>query len=118
MEIAQLEAAKVAFDNEFEGLDDGKLLHRQIVQLAAAYLKLRIDWSSSDLAGRIEIDATRTKAHDAFIAIFDAFTRRAAARGSTLAWRRVFGTGGAAEERKRLGDFACYLAFDLAIRAR
>ena len=118
MDLLQLERARLGFESDLPEVEGGLQFRRQLTELGFDYLKLRIDWASSAPANRQEIDAARTRAHDAFIAALDMFTRRASAQGATLARRKSFGTGGVAEERKRIGDFACYLAFDLAIQAR
>lgn len=118
MDFSELKAVCFGFDDESALLNDYPALLQQVRRLAGEYLKSRIDWVNAEPDKLAEIDIARSRAHNAFISALDALTRYAAAKGSGLEWRRVLSHGGDTEERKRIGDFACYIAFELAIQAR
>ncbi|HEX3663928.1 MAG TPA: hypothetical protein VHU23_01675 [Rhizomicrobium sp.] len=116
--IPDLENSFSAFEQDLALLEDGDELRQQLVRLAGEYLMARIQWAFYDASQRGSAGSNRTRAHDAFIAALNAFTRKAAAGGSSLGWRRTFSVNGEVEERKRIGDFACYIAFRAALQAR
>jgi hypothetical protein len=116
--MTDLEKARVGLDDDLKLLKDGPRLALTLRLCAVEYLQARLAWSMTPQAQRADIDAARTRAHDAFLASLNAITRAAAAEGATLNWRKAFAVAGEVEERKRLGDFACYLAFRVAVAVR
>jgi hypothetical protein len=88
-------------------------LLRELEAAAVRYARLRVDWLLCEPAQRSDLAATRTRAHDAFIACCDILARAMAEAGEDSSWRRRLGT-----DRKDIGDFACYLHAVLGIAAR
>ena len=88
-------------------------LKGQLYRAAARYGALRAEWALADPAGRQALDGPRRAAHDAFIDACNILSRNMAERGESVEWRRELG-----EDRKKLGDFACWLALELALSAR
>jgi hypothetical protein len=88
-------------------------LRDQLYHAAARYAGLRADWALADPAGREALDALRRAAHDAFIDACNILSRNMAERGESIEWRRELG-----DDRKTIGDFACWLSLSLALSAR
>ena len=86
-------------------------LKRALFGAAARYAHLRVEWFLADAEGRVAVDATRTKAHDAFIDSCNILSRAMASEGNS--WRRLLG-----DDRKEIGDFACHVHASLGVRAR
>jgi hypothetical protein len=118
MNMRDLDVARLGLEEMLENIDNGRRIHEQLVSLAADYLGLRVAWGVGDVEKRLKIDEARSRAHDAFLTLLNAATRRAAGNGHSLEWRNPFSLLSESEERKSLGDFACYLAFYAALVAR
>ena len=88
------------------------LLH-QMRRAAARYAGLRAEWALASVEARPGLEDTRSFAHDAFIDACNILSRNMAARGESIEWRRELG-----DDRKTLGDFACWLTLSLALSAR
>jgi len=88
-------------------------LRDQLYHAAARYAGLRADWALADPADRAALDGPRRSAHDAFIDDCNILSRSMVACGESINWRRELG-----DDRKNLGDFACWLTLSLALSAR
>jgi hypothetical protein len=62
---------------------------------------------------RQDADAGRTAAHNAFIDALNILSRAMKKEGKDNEWRRLLG-----DDRKEIGDFACFLVAHLGILAR
>ncbi len=91
----------------FHGLLD------QMRRAAARYAALRTEWALGSAEARTELEAARSSAHDAFIDACNILSRNMAARGESIEWRRELG-----DDRKKIGDFACWLTLSLALSVR
>lgn len=80
---------------------------------AADYARLRVDWQLSTPAERVLMDAVRTKAHDTFIEACEMMSRCMEDEKEDISWREELGN-----DRKEIGDFACYLHLILGLVAR
>lgn len=106
-------------------LDEASKIHQQIcssqwgelvdelVSCAIRYAELRVAWARASIEERIEIDATRTRAHEAFIDACNILSRNMASAGEDNSWRAAIGN-----DRKTIGDFACLLHCVIGIQAR
>ena len=107
--------AKEIYCDMRENLDrhDGDLmeLYDDMIARAVRYAHIRSGWNALTREQRAEKDSARTSAHDAFIVGLNIVARIQGDTGSR--WRERL-----TEDRKRIGDFACYLALFEAIRAR
>ncbi len=70
-------------------------------------------WELLSTKERISADKSRTMEHDAFIASVNVLARISAAEEIDNSWREELG-----ENRKRLGDFACWIAYITGISNR
>lgn len=84
-----------------------------VLSASVAYAHARARWQLASAADRREADAARTRLHEGLIAAVNALSRNAAARGRDIEWRRELG-----DDRKRIGDFACWCAAFLGIEGR
>ena len=80
---------------------------------AAAYAKTRNDWETMSREERIETDARRSSRHDVFITSINILARIAEKEGIDNSWRDELG-----DERKRIGDFACFISYITGISNR
>lgn len=84
-------------------------LYRQAVE----YAKFRSQWSFLTFEQRKEIDPSRTISHNAFIDSANILSRNMTKQGEDNSWRATLG-----DDRKVIGDFACYVALYLALESR
>jgi hypothetical protein len=86
---------------------------KALVQAAVRYARLRVDYLRATPEAKQQIGSERSAAHDAFIAACDELASRMHAAGQDTAWRIEL-----TEDRKTIGDFACYIHCILGIWAR
>lgn len=86
-----------------------KSLHKNAVR----YAKLRADWFLVDREQRELMHEERRSAHNVFIDACNIMNRNMIKNGEDASWRKELG-----DDRKVIGDFACYLSFVLGIKAR
>jgi hypothetical protein len=91
---------------------DAELL-ADVLRAAIRYSQLRAEWMLMTIEERREIDARRTAAHNAFIDALNILSRAMKKAGQDNEWRRLLG-----DDRKEIGDFACFLTAHLGILAR
>ena len=85
----------------------------EMIRCAVRYAQLRVEWELSSIEERIEMDPTRSRAHDAFIDACNILSRNMSSAGEDNSWRETIGS-----DRKSIGDFACMLHYFLGIKAR
>jgi hypothetical protein len=88
-------------------------LKADLMNLAVRYARIRVDWLAADAEKQSEVGEDRARAHDAFIAACDILGRNMQKQGEDASWRHDLGN-----DRKRTGDFACYLHCILGLSAR
>jgi glutathione S-transferase len=95
--------------------DDPKLRGLQRAWLVAAvrYAQARAEWFLAPREERIGMDRHRTQLHEAFIDSCNALSRNLARLEKDVDWRRRLG-----DDRKTIGDLACYLHCLLGLEAR
>lgn len=88
-------------------------LAESLLKSAVRYARIRVDWLLRDNEQRVDLEAERTSAHNAFISQCDILARNMANVGEDASWRCQIGT-----DRKAIGDFACLLHAVMGINAR
>ncbi len=88
-------------------------LRAAVFRQAIDYTFLRTQWQMMDRQQRQEIDARRTITHTAFIDTVNILSRNMAEQNEDNSWRAVLG-----DDRKVIGDFACYINLFLSLSAR
>lgn len=91
--------------------EDILYIRRMLQEKAVRYAHFRAGWSLKTRQEKLDTDDHRTSAHDAFISTLNMMA--AAEQDTGEMWRQKLGT-----DRKRLGDFACYIALFMALDAR
>lgn len=90
-----------------------KSLSDKLIESAAQYAQIRVNWYFSKLDEKIELDKERTLAHEVLIDSCNALARNMKAAGEDDSWRSSLGN-----DRKRIGDFACIVHALIGIEAR
>ncbi len=88
-------------------------LNRDLILCAVRYARLRTDWILATPEARREMDAGRTAAHNALIDSTNTLSRAMLKAGEDTAWRRKLG-----DDRKEIGDWACYVHAHLGLLAK
>ena len=90
-----------------------KELWDDFVQRCFKYTLVRCKWEFMDYQERIDADPSRTRMHDTVIDSIEILARLANKEGMDTTWRDDLGN-----ERKRLGDFACFVTYITGIANR
>lgn len=98
---------------------DAMELYEELSQTAAKYSYFRSNWSLWDREEKRSKDESRTACHNSLIIKFNMLARYLKMQSKEAAWRDELGY----EEddrynRKRIGDFGCFIAFVNGINAR
>jgi len=109
--MLSLNQAKLSY--ELVNQSSLKSLKNAVFRQAIDYAQLRGQWQLLDRQQRQEIDERHTIAHNAFIDSINILSRNMAKQDEDISWRAVLG-----DDRKVIGDFACYIAQFLALQAR
>lgn len=102
------------------GNDSGSLeLYDELIETATRYASFRAKWLLMSKEEKMDSDPSRSSCHDSLITKFNMLARFLKMQGKSAGWRDVLGY----EEddkynRKRIGDFGCYLAFVNSLLAR
>lgn len=97
---------------EQEDIELSKLLE-ELIKRAVDYAGIRSRWLSMSTNEVVRMNTTRTQYHDAFIASVDAVSSYMLKKGYGENWRGLLG-----EDRKCIGDFACFICYIQSINAR
>ena len=92
---------------------DVKEIWDDLIQNSIEYAAIRSKWLTYTKDERREKDPTRTAKHNVVISSFNMLSRYLQKDGKDIKWREQLG-----DERKRIGDFACYIAFIFGLNAR
>jgi hypothetical protein len=95
-----------------------QFLFNELIGAAVRYGQLRANWRLADGDERRRVEDERTRAHDLFIDACNALSRACARAGESTDWRAAWGEARTGEERRRIGDFACFIAYQLMLEAR
>lgn len=98
---------------------DALEIYEELVQKANEYSAIRAKWLLLDREQKMEIDPRRTSCHDSLIVKFNMMARYLKMQGKSASWRDELGyTEEEPGNRKRIGDFGCYLVFVNSVNAR
>lgn len=86
-------------------------LYNRLIEKAVRYAHIRAEWNTLSREEKLEKDESRTMAHDSFISSIDIISRTEGEICSQ--WREKLGN-----DRKRIGDFACYISLFCSLEAR
>ena len=94
-------------------LEDKMDFWNDCLKKAAKYTKIRNDWEIMSREEKMDTDSSRTSAHDSVITAVNILSRIAEQEGVDNSWRKELG-----DNRKRVGDFACFIAYITGISNR
>ncbi|MBK6965598.1 MAG: hypothetical protein IPH20_17150 [Bacteroidales bacterium] len=99
----------------FQAVDSTSLkkLRDNFYLLAIRYTVVRAQWNFISVEEKIETNDERTRLHNTLIDSLNILSRNMAKAGEETAWRKTLG-----DNRKVIGDFACYVVAWLGIRQR
>ncbi|NLN49100.1 MAG: hypothetical protein GX154_08505 [Clostridiales bacterium] len=90
-----------------------KPLYDMWLKSAVRYSQIIVDWYLSGHESRQDMDTLRSRAHDAFISNCNALSRNMNEAGIYSSWRAKL-----IDDRRIIGNFACYVHTTLGIAAR
>ena len=94
-------------------------LYEELIGASITYASIRAKWLTLSREEKASTDSRRTSSHDSVITHTNMLVRYLQMHGIETAWRDVLGDEKEdPNNRKRIGDFGCYLAFVNAIAAR
>lgn len=82
-------------------------------EAATAYAEVRTRWSLMTVSERADQDARRTALHNVAIDALNRLSREARSHGLSNEWRATLG-----DDRKLIGDLACWCALFRGIESR
>lgn len=88
-------------------------LRNDLIEAAIRYAELRVRSQRPEAVDDRQIDADRTRAHNAFIDVCNILARNMAKVSEDAGWRQTLG-----DDRKVIGDLACYIHCFLGLAAR
>lgn len=88
-------------------------LFTEMQKCAITYAGIRANWFHLSFSERAAADADRTRKHDLFIKAKDRLAEYMYENKMNIDWDDKLGT-----QRKRIGDFACYMVFLIAVSER
>ena len=99
----------------FETLTETKQRQQmgEMTQLAIEYARLRVDHLIAAPDKQTQLGHQRSKVHNALITACDALAQAMEANHEDTLWREAIG-----QDRRDVGDFACYVHCKLGIESR
>ena len=85
----------------------------EFINRAARYAYIRNQWETMSIEEKISADDGRSKAHNVVIISLNTLARIVEGDGGDASWRAQLGN-----ERKRIGDFACFVSYITGISNR
>ena len=95
------------------GDEDAKELYYDFLEGAFKYSSIRSSWLTMTKDDKMERDKERTLKHDSVINRVNILARYLEKEGKDISWRVKLG-----DSRKKIGDFACYVALFYGLHAR
>lgn len=115
-----IEKASEIYRTIIESLDLDENDDREILQdylmAAAKYANVRACWNILSREEKMDTDANRTACHNKVILHLNILARYLASKGKDVSWRDELGDDSL--HRKKMGDFACYVACIEGLNAR
>ncbi|MGL5353846.1 MAG: hypothetical protein ACRDA5_11070 [Clostridium sp.] len=93
--------------------EDTKFLWDDLMEHVLEYSSIRSGWLLLSREDRISKDDARTLTHNTLISSFEILNRYLTKQGKDCSWYDTLGS-----ERKRIGDFACYISYIYSLNAR
>ena len=115
-DMTRIHAAIIAGIGEDE---EAEAVYDKLVRAGTNHIDTRAGWKLMPKPVRKERNDERTARHNAVIIALDELAECLEAKGKDTAWRKEIGFETEDKvNRKRCGDFGCYIAFINSINAR
>ncbi len=119
LSVEEMHALHKEILTEIQTDDGAKEIYEELLAAVNRYASIRAGWPLLSREEKAEKDSGRTSCHNSVITHFNMLARYLRRQGKDAEWREKLGY----EEddqynRKRIGDFACYLAFVNGINSR
>ena len=88
-------------------------LYSAFIKSAVKYSQIRAEWYLMEIDEKVQKDSFRTILHNSFIDSCNILSRYMNNMKLDSSWRERLG-----DDRKRIGDFACYISAILGIKSR
>ena len=115
-----MEKATEIYDKIRKSLDpddkDGMEILGEYLAAAGKYAAIRAGWNLLSREEKADTDENRTACHNKVIFHLNILSRYLASQGKDISWRDELGDE--KENRKKIGDFACYAALLEGLDAR
>ena len=115
-----MEQAVEIYQRIYKALDpddeDGMEILGEYLAAAARYAGIRAGWNQLSREEKVETDDNRTACHNKVIFHLNILSRYLASKEKDISWRNELGDE--KENRKKIGDFACYVALMEGLDAR
>ena len=89
-----------------------------VLRRAKDYAEIRFKWSMMDLSEKTAGDEYRTQKHDAFLNALSMMRTVCEKKGKDASWFDLLGVDIQKTNRKRAGDFACYIMLFRGLNTR
>ena len=96
--------------------EDGMEILGEYLAAAVKYAGIRAGWNLLSREEKADTDDNRTACHNKVIFHLNILSRYLASKGKDISWRDELGDE--KENRKKIGDFACYTALLEGLDAR
>lgn len=117
--LAEMEELHEEIKFCIKGDEEALEIYDQLVKDAVRYASFRANWMLWSREERMDHDSSRSSCHDTVITKFNMLYRYLKAQGCLSKWRETLGDEKQDDNnRKRIGDFACYIVFVNSINAR
>lgn len=117
--IEQMHALHQEILEEIKTDPDAEEIYEELIDKAVAYAQMRAEWNHMSREQKMDRDPLRTAKHDSLITHFNMLARYLQQQGKNAGWREQLGDEKEdGYNRKRIGDFGCYLVFINAVNAR
>lgn len=94
-------------------------IYIDFIRACCRYSTIRAEWAVLSKEERMEKDPSRTSAHDRVIDTHKVLARYMNKNGLPTEWYEIIGYDDKEKmSRKRIGDFACYIALFLGLDSR
>lgn len=94
-------------------------IYEELIAASTKYAAIRAKWLLLSREEKTELDSWRTSCHNSVIVKFNMLSRYLKMQDIDAKWRDSLGDEkDSPYNRKRIGDFACYLAFVNSLNAR
>ena len=93
-------------------------LYDEIVEKAVEYTLYRAYWTIKDKEWKLDNDLARTAKHDSIIIKFNQLSRYLKIQGKEAKWKDMLDDMYDGNNRKIIGDMACFIAYLQAINGR